>query len=134
MYKLTIIGNVVADPEIKAREWVDKKTGEVIKNNVCNFSVGANEGHGDFKKTQYFRMNAWRGLADICGKYLSKGRQVYIEGVPSINSYVDKNKDHRSAFEVRVDRIDILQDGKRITATEDAVSEEMDNAVEDMPY
>lgn len=134
MFKLTLIGNLTADPVLYPREWVDKKTGEVIHNNVCNFSVGANEGHGDAKKTQYFRMNAWRGLADICAKYLKKGRQVYIEGVPSVNTYKDKNNDIRSAFEVRVDRLDILQDGKRITATEDTVIEEVNEMIEEMVY
>lgn len=134
MFKLTLIGNLTADPVLYPREWVDKKTGEVIHNNVCNFSVGANEGHGDAKQTQYFRINAWRGLADICAKYLKKGRQVYIEGVPSVNTYKDKNNNIRSVFEVRVDRLDILQDGKRITATEDTVIEEVNEIIEEMDY
>lgn len=133
MFKVTIIGNLTADPTVNAREWVDKKTGEVIRNNVCNFSVGSNEGHGDTAKKQYFRMNAWRGLADICGKYLKKGRQVYIEGVPSINVYQDANHNYHAGFEVRVDRIELLQDGKRITATETTTGVE-DEFVDDMPY
>ena len=134
MFRVTIIGNLTADPVINSREWTDKKTGEILRNNVCNFSVGANEGHGDTKKTQYFRMNAWRGLADICSKYLKKGRQVYIEGVPSVNVYKDKNGDTRSGFEVRVDRLEILQDGKRITATENDVNVEQEEEFYEMPY
>lgn len=133
MFKVTVIGNLTADPIVNAREWADKKTGEIIRNNVCNFSVGANQGHGDAKQTQYFRMNAWRGMADLCGKYLKKGRQVYIEGVPSINNFIDKNKNMRSSFEVRVETIEFLQDGKRVTATEDTVNEAED-FVDETPY
>lgn len=132
MYKITCIGNVTADPVLNAREWTNKSTGEILRANVCNFSIGANEGYGERKTQMFFRLNAWRGLADLCKKYLSKGRQVYVEGVPSLKSYQDKTNTIRSAIEIRVERIEFLQDGKRIMATEETVTEEPD--FEDTPY
>lgn len=139
MYKITLIGNLTTDTVLNKRSWenerIDKETGEVFRTkqdaNVCNFSVAANEGHGAYKTTQYFRINAWRGLADISSKFLAKGRQVYIEGVPTINKYVDKNNNMRADMEIRADRIELLQDGKRIIATEDNVIEDFS---EETPY
>lgn len=133
MYKVTIIGNVVAEPTIVNREWTDKNTGEIIRADVCNFSVGANQGYGENRKTQYFRVHAWRGLAKICGSKLTKGTKVYIEGLPGVNSFVNKNKEFRAELEVRADQIDVLEGGKRIVITEDKV-EEMDETFDDVPY
>jgi single-strand DNA-binding protein len=52
---------------------------------VTNFSVAAtkkwnNSDGSKGEKTVWFRVSAWRKLAEICNEYLSKGRQVYIEG------------------------------------------------------
>jgi len=130
MYKTIVIGNLTADPVVNHREWADKNTGEIIRANVCNFSVGANEGYGENRKTQYFKMTAWRGLADICENKLAKGTKVYIEGLPSVNIYTNKSKEVHANLEIRVDRLEILQGSKRIVATEDNV-EELDD---EMPY
>ena len=138
MYGIKIIGNLSTEPSSRKATWtsekVDVSTGEILKTSneatVCNFSVGANEGYGLQKTTQFFRINAWRGLGEICQKYLSKGRQVYIERVPSINTFVDKDNNVRSTIEVRADRIELLQDGKRIAATETETFEEE----VDVPY
>lgn len=130
MYKTIIIGNLTADPVTCIREWTDRETGEIIKASVCNFSVGANEGYGNNRKTQYFKTTAWRGLADICQNKLTKGAKVYIEGLPSVNIYTNKAKEVHANLEIRVDRLEILQGGKRIIATEDNV-EELDD---EMPY
>ena len=132
MYKCELIGNLSTNPVLSKRSWenerVDKETGEIVKGksdaNVCNFTVAANEGYGSYRKTMFFKANAWRGLADVCNDNLTKGRQVYIEGVPSLNNYVDKNNNLRSSIEIRVDKIEFLQDGKRITATEEEIHEE----------
>ena len=132
MYKVEIIGNLTADPVLYDREKLDEETGEIISAKVCNFSVGANAGYGAYKTTQYFKVSAWRKLGENCAKYLKKGRQVYIEGIPSINSYV-KNNVSRYSLDVRVEKIEFLQDGKRITATEEQITEEPSDFCE-TPY
>jgi len=141
MYGIKIIGNLSTEPTSRKVTWtsekVDLSTGEILKvpneAMVCNFSVGANEGHGATKSTMYFRINAWRGLADICQKYLSKGRQVYIEGVPFVTTYVDrKDNQVKASVEVRAERVELLQDNKRITATENDVA--IDEETFETPY
>ena len=47
---------------------------------VCSFSVACDSGYGDSKKTVWFRVSAWRRLAETCNEYLAKGRLAYVEG------------------------------------------------------
>ena len=74
--KAMIIGRLTRDPEART-------TPQGIT--VCNFSVATSRVWKDQQgnqqeKPEYHNIVAWRRLADICSQYLSKGRQVYIEG------------------------------------------------------
>jgi single-strand DNA-binding protein len=75
--KTIIVGHVGRKPE--ARYTNDGTC-------VCNFSVATSETWRDktsgekTEKTEWHRIVAWRKLGEICEKYLSKGRQVYVEG------------------------------------------------------
>jgi single-strand DNA-binding protein len=75
--KVMIIGRLGKDPEIRhttdgtavasmtvatSEKWKDKSTGEKKES------------------TEWHRVVAWRRLAEICGEYLQKGKEVYIEG------------------------------------------------------
>jgi len=75
-HKVTIIGNLGGDPEMR---YMPDGTP------VTSFSVATNRkwtnkdsSKGD--ETVWFRVSAWRRLGEICNQYLSKGRQVYVEG------------------------------------------------------
>ena len=74
--KVILIGNLGADPEM--RYTADGTA-------VCNFRIATTEKFKDRQgnmqeRTEWFQIVAWRKLAEICGQYLSKGKQVYIEG------------------------------------------------------
>jgi len=75
--KVIIVGRLGQDPEVR---YTPDGTA------VANFSVATSEewkdkGTGEKKeRTEWHRIVAWRRLGEICGEYLSKGRQVYIEG------------------------------------------------------
>lgn len=84
--KVIIVGHLGSDPETKA-------TGQGTT--VCRFSVATSEawtGKDGQKteKTEWHRIVAFGKLADVCGKYLAKGRQVYVEGRLETSSY-EKN-------------------------------------------
>lgn len=73
--KCTIIGRLGRDPEVKFLQ----------SSTVCNFSVATDESWTDKQgqkqqRTEWHNIVAWGKLAEICGQYLAKGRQVYIEG------------------------------------------------------
>ena len=88
-HKVTIIGNLGRDPEMRYTP------GGVA---VTNFSVATTEGVSkertpecpdgwvesyngrNWQLTTWWRVTAWRQLAEMCNQYLSKGRMVYVEG------------------------------------------------------
>ena len=73
--KVMIIGNLGADPEMRYTANGDA---------VTTFSVAVNRrytSNGEQREeVEWFRVVAWRKLAEVCSQYLSKGRQVYVEG------------------------------------------------------
>lgn len=74
--KVILVGNLGADPEM--RYTADGTA-------VCNFRIATTERFKDRQgniqeRTEWHRVVAWRKLAEICGQYLAKGKQVYIEG------------------------------------------------------
>lgn len=124
MNKIIICGNLTADPVITEVEYTNRTTGEIIKTKVCNFTVACDDGFGESKMTQYFRVNSWRGQGETCMKYLKKGREVLIEGPVKLNTYVDKNNVARSSMEVRANSIQFLRGGKNANPPEENVPEE----------
>jgi single-strand DNA-binding protein len=74
--KVILIGNLGADPELR---YTANGTA------VAKFRIATSETFTDRQgvrqeRTEWHRITAWGKLAEICGQYLSKGRQVYIEG------------------------------------------------------
>jgi single-strand DNA-binding protein len=75
-HKIIIVGNLGNDPEMR---YTPDGTP------VTNFSVAtnrkwANADGSQSEETTWFRVTAWRKLAETCNQYLSKGRQVLVEG------------------------------------------------------
>jgi single-strand DNA-binding protein len=75
--KVILIGNLGSDPEVR---YTPDGTA------VANFNIATSDEWTDKdsrerkKRTEWHRIVAWRRLGEICGEYLSKGRQVYVEG------------------------------------------------------
>lgn len=124
MNKIIICGNLTADPVITEVEYTNRTTGEIIKTKVCNFTIACDDGFGESKMTQYFRVNSWRGQGETCMKYLKKGREVLVEGPVKLNTYVDKNNVARSSMEVRANSIQFLRGGKNANPPEENDPEE----------
>ncbi len=81
--KVQLIGNLGKDPETRMTT-----TGR----NVCSFSVAVSRrwksGEGENREaTDWFNVEAWGRLGEICQEYLNKGRLVYIEGRLQNNRY-----------------------------------------------
>lgn len=86
--KVILIGRLGADPEVKT------VTGG---NNVARLSVATSENWTDREgqkqeRTEWHRIVVWGKLAEICGKYLAKGRQVYVEGRLQTRSWEDNGQ------------------------------------------
>ena len=102
--KITIVGHLGKDPEIR---YMTDGTA------VCNFSVATTEKRKDRsgemqEVTLWFRVSVWGKQADAANQYLSKGRQVYIEGRLSQQEYTDKDGNRRTSLEVRATDVQFL--------------------------
>ena len=85
--KVIVIGNLGANPNIRALP-----SGQ----NVANFSLATTERFTDRngakqERTEWFRVVAFGKLADTCERFLSKGRQVYVEGRLTTRQYEAKD-------------------------------------------
>jgi single-strand DNA-binding protein len=60
------------------------------------------------ERTEWHRIVAWRGLAKICGEYLSKGKLVYIEGRLRTRSWEDREGNKRSTTEIEATDMKML--------------------------
>lgn len=103
MNKCYIIGNLTRDPEMR-----------VTQNgiSVCSFSVAVNRRHAAANQQQpqadYFRVSAWRGLAENCQKYLAKGRKVAVTGPVSVSTYQAQDGTTRATMELTADDVEFL--------------------------
>ena len=98
MNDLTIIGNLTRDPELRTTQ-----TGV----NVCSFTVAVNR-RGKKDEADYFRVTAWRQLADLCQQYLSKGRKAAVTGPVSVSTYTANDGTTRATLEVTADSVEFL--------------------------
>jgi single-strand DNA-binding protein len=104
--KVQLIGHVGNDPEIKILDGGKK---------LANFTVATNESYKNDKgekveETQWHKLVAWGKTAEIIEKYVTKGKEIAIEGKLTHRSYEDKNGEKRYVTEVVVN--DVLLLGK----------------------
>lgn len=110
--KVTLIGNLGADPEIRST------TGG---NKVANFSLATsrqwNSASGEKQeKTEWHRVILWNNkasnLADIAERFCKKGDKVYVEGSIEYRQYEDKDKQTRYVTEINVRELIMLGGGR----------------------
>lgn len=113
--RVILIGNLTRDPELK---YTPSGTA------VCTFGVATNRSwntaDGQVKEeTQFHRIVAWQKLAELCGKLLTKGRKVYLEGRLTYRSFTGKDGQQRSITEIVLDDFIVFGDGKKAVQGEE---------------
>ena len=101
MNKITLIGNLTTDPEVRS-------TGDGIT--VCTFGLAVNRkfARGGERQTDFFRINAWRQLGDNCAKFLAKGRKVAVLGELQARLYEARDGSTRMSLDVSADEVEFL--------------------------
>lgn len=107
--KVILAGRLGADPETKTLG---------SGSEVCNFTIATSEKWKDKdgnkqERTEWHRCTAWGKLAEICGKYLSKGKLVYVEGSLKTRSWDDKDGNKRYATEIHITDMQMGPDADR---------------------
>ena len=102
--KVILIGNLGRDPEVRYMPSGDA---------VANFSIATTEKWKDKngemqEQTEWHRIAFFGRQAEICGEYLRKGSQVYIEGRLQTRKWTDKDGNERTTTEIRGDRMQML--------------------------
>lgn len=103
--KAIILGNLGNDPEIRYTS-----SGSAC----CNFSVATSETWKDKstgeqkEKTEWHRVSCFGKLAEICGEYLKKGSQVYIEGKIQTRKWQDKDGKDQYTTEIIANEMQML--------------------------
>lgn len=103
--KIMIIGNCGRDPEMRMTP-----SGKA----VASFSVAVNrvyspgEGGEKREETEWFNVVAWDRLAEICQSYLTKGRQVYVEGRLQTRKWQDREGKERTTVEIVAQQMQML--------------------------
>ena len=94
--KVILVGNLGRDPEVRHTQ-----TGKAVANFTLATSRKWRDKDGQQQEqTEWHKIVAWDRLAEICTEYLSKGRQVYIEGRLQTRDWEDKEGNKRWTTEI----------------------------------
>lgn len=102
--KVILVGNLGKDPEV--RQIAPSQT-------VCQFRIATSESWVDKagqkqERTEWHSIVVWGKMAEICGKYLAKGRQVYVEGRLQTRSWEDQQGQKRYTTEIIANTVQFL--------------------------
>jgi len=105
--KIVVVGNIGRNPEVKFTPQGQQ---------VCEFSVATNEKRTNGEiETTWFQISLWGKLAENTSQYLSKGREVYIEGRLRVREWTDREGRTRFSLEVNATEVRFL--GNRANET-----------------
>ncbi len=102
--KVILVGNLGADPEI--RYTADGTA--VASFRIATSRRWTNKSGERVEQTEWHRIVAWRRLGEICAQYLSKGKQVYVEGRLQTRSWEDKSGNKRWTTEIIAENLQML--------------------------
>jgi single-strand DNA-binding protein len=102
--KVILLGRLGQDPELKYTP-----SGSA----VANFSIATSDNWVDKsgqkqEKTEWHRIVVWGKLAELCNQYLSKGRQVFVEGKLQTRSWDDNNGNKRYTTEINANTVQFI--------------------------
>jgi single-strand DNA-binding protein len=102
--KITLVGNVGRDPELK----------QTATSKVVDFSIAINEpARGQQpERTEWYRVSFWDRRAETIAQYVRKGTQIMVEGRLSVRTYTDPNT-QRERYSLEVTGTDFVLLGNR---------------------
>jgi single-strand DNA-binding protein len=123
--KVILIGNLGSDPEMRFTPDGKAVTSFRMATNR-RYTTSAGESR---EETDWFRISVWGKQAEQCNQFLSKGRQVYVEGRLHARNWEGQDGQTRTSLEVTADRVLFL--GKQAPVS---LPEEGEVEPEDLPF
>ena len=102
--KVILVGRLGADPEVKTIA----QGSTVASLNLATSENWTDKNGQRQEKTEWHRIVVWGKLAEICGKHLTKGRQVYVEGRLHTRQWDDKQGQKRYTTEIVATTVQFL--------------------------
>lgn len=101
MNQITVIGNLVRDPEVRT---IPSGT------SVCNFTVAVNRRRvvPGQPEADFFRVSAWGQTGENCAKFLVKGNKVAVTGSISANAYMGSDGQPKASLEISTVDVEFL--------------------------
>jgi single-strand DNA-binding protein len=104
MNKVMLLGNLGRDPEVRYTA-----SGKAMATFSLAKSMRWKDQDGnDQERTEWHRVVAWGRLGEICGQYLGKGRQVFVEGRIQSRDWEDQDGNKRTTFEIVANDVFLL--------------------------
>jgi len=137
--RITLIGNVGTDPEM--RYTPDGHAVTDFRMAVSRRYTGSDDGQQE--ETQWFRVTAWRRLAETVNQYLTKGQRVFVEGRLSSGAYMSRDGDPRASLDVTADTVRFLDRRADVEADQQTAAQSREPAaaaagevgdVEELPW
>ncbi len=94
--KVILIGRLGKDPEVK----YTPSGAPVAKFSLATDEVFKDRTGEQQRRTEWHNIVVWNKLAEICGEYLTKGKQVYIEGSIRSRQWEDQSGNKRTSYEI----------------------------------
>ena len=128
--KVILIGRLGKEPTIRFMP-----NGEA----VCNFSVATSESWKDSngqrqEATEWHNVTMYRKLAEIAGKYLTKGSQVYLEGKIQSRKYQGKDGIERTAYDIIANEMKMLGGNAQTPAPKPQPAQAQEDISDDVPF
>ena len=106
--KAIIIGNLGSDPEVRYTQ-----SGQAVANfNIATTDTFNDKAGNRQERTEWHRIVVWGRQAEICKQYLSKGRQVYVEGRLQTREWTDQSNQTRRTTEINAQTVRFLGGGR----------------------
>ncbi|HDX1051044.1 TPA: single-stranded DNA-binding protein [Pasteurella multocida] len=109
--KVILVGRLGGEPELRTMP-----NGEAVANiSIATSEAWTDRNTGEKREvTEWHRIVFYRRQAEVCGQYLHKGSQIYIEGRLKTRKWLDQNGQERYITEIQGDVLQMLSDGKNI--------------------
>ncbi|OQX54871.1 MAG: single-stranded DNA-binding protein [Candidatus Aminicenantes bacterium 4484_214] len=104
--KVILIGRLGGNPELRYLPQTERAVARfTLATNESYFNTNTNQNE---VRTEWHRIVAWGRLAEFCEKYLTKGKQIYLEGKLRTRTWQDRDGNKRTTTEIETQSIVLL--------------------------